>query len=148
MRNKVLILIGGLLLYACTPVVEKENEGRQSDTKASVFEEYKASELAALMRQMDNEMQVLRESVLRGDTVAPEGLRFDYAALHTATPTDSSSITPGYHEMSDAFLEAVARFRQEEPAKETYNMVIETCLACHRQLCPGPVQRIQKLHIP
>lgn len=156
-RNKSLIilaLVAGWVACTSAPEGKSEEERKKAieDSLAAcekpVFDEYKASELAALMRKMDGEMSQLKEKILAGHFSA-DSITMDYAGIKTATPTDPTVKTDVFAGMADAFLFNIGKLKEhgDGDPKEIFNTAIGSCLTCHEQFCPGPMVRIRKLKI-
>ena len=56
-----------------------------------------------------------------------------------------------YHkELGDCdffFLDTNFEWQEKEEIQEQYNTMLQLCVACHQQNCPGPIKKIQKLRI-
>lgn len=124
----------------------KEQETTARDT-VKVAPQLDRSELALLMREMYDEMKLVSDSLKSGKAVKTKYLE-RYREIHTATPTDSQKIDELYHGMSDAFLASYESFENSEAGQtEVFNAMVDQCLACHQQKCPGPAKIIRKLKI-
>lgn len=106
----------------------------------------KDSELALLMREMFEDGERIKAQVERGEM--PTRLK-DFAAIHAAIPTDSTVRGPVFTAFAEAYLESV---RQMEANDSTsvfrFNRMVDQCMNCHTEFCPGPKKRIKKLYIP
>jgi hypothetical protein len=107
-----------------------------------------SSELSLLMRRMEKQLVDARPGVLEGklnDRTYPA----DIDQLNTAKPTDAETKTEAFPVFADIYLKSVKTFLASKPEEltENYNNVVNSCLACHSQHCPGPVSRIRKLAI-
>jgi hypothetical protein len=105
------------------------------------------SELAVLMREMLHSADTMRANIKSGNP--PGKFPEAFLKLHTAKPTDADT----KHESFDAFatnyidnLQILCRSSQVESVKN-YNAVINTCLGCHNEHCPGPIKTIEKLFL-
>lgn len=154
-KNNWVFLGIAALVIACAQSpeesTEKSDEKAKADSLANcekpVFDEYKASELAALMRKMDADMRIYREHLLSGK-FNNDTLSFDYSAIKTATPTDPTVRGDMFNGMADAFLNNVNSLKNDDQdPKEIFNVAVASCLSCHEQFCPGPMVRIKKLKI-
>lgn len=106
-----------------------------------------SSELSLLMRKMEKQLVDARAAVLNGKYKGSYPKEFD--KIYTAKPTDNETKMPSYDVFANVYISAVKSFVSAKPADqiESYNNVVNTCLACHSQHCPGPVGRIKKLLI-
>ncbi|MGZ3862623.1 MAG: hypothetical protein ACXVPN_14670 [Bacteroidia bacterium] len=152
-KNKFFILISGicfvLTLSQCAQSPEKK-ETAQSDTaicKKPSVNPNGDSELALLMRQMLQSADSMKTSILAGKK--PENFPSGFFKIHSAKPTDADT----KHETFDGFasnyldnLQLSCKSPKEDIVKN-YNAVINTCLGCHNDHCPGPIKTIEKLLI-
>jgi cytochrome c553 len=106
------------------------------------------SELALLMREMDEEVRQWKTAMETGDT--PIVRDQYYERLVSATPTQPQMVGPTYDAYARLYENAVETFANstKEQATATYNGVISACVACHSDHCQGPIPRIKKLTIP
>ena len=100
------------------------------------------SEMALMMRQLYDDMLVLKKELELGNTIKEKQVSF--APIHLHTPTDSSFIKPGFMERSAAFSRTAQLFNAD-PNEGTYRAVVMGCVTCHQALCPGPLVRIDNL---
>lgn len=103
------------------------------------------SELALLMRSMFDDGVNIKEDLLKGE--APN-LRVDFLKIHTAKPTEEGkNTTPEYASYARAYEDAVKAFQASNPYQrvEAYQHMVNSCIQCHQEVCPGPVRKIKKL---
>lgn len=107
----------------------------------------KQSEMAALMNKMYDENEKIKKKILNGEM--PQGFPEDYLKIHTATLTDPSDRTPEFKGFSDVYIKNLRDVFEtnEESLKEKFNETINSCIACHKTTCIGPIPRIKKLLI-
>lgn len=104
------------------------------------------SELAWLMRQMYEDGEKIKLAVLNKQL--PEDFRAKFKNIHTATPTDESVKGEVFDSSAKAFLATLDKFYAEkENQVENFNLVVNACVACHQNYCPGPIKKIKKLTI-
>lgn len=105
-----------------------------------------SSELSLLMRKMEKQLVDARPAVMKDQYKGTYPAEFD--KLKTATPTDSETKTEYYDVFADLYTSAVKNlYAAKKYQVKAYNNVVNSCLACHSQHCPGPVGRIKKLMI-
>lgn len=107
------------------------------------------SELAALMRVMQDDLNARRDAVLRGDPVPPLGAA--HGRLRCSWPTDATMRRDPFDRLAVAYLEAEAAFDAAATAEDrrmAFGLVVNACLTCHQSSCPGPIAAIQKLDLP
>lgn len=97
------------------------------------------SELAQLMRDMDSRLNEISADSENGTW---SSLDFDFPAVTDLDPTTESMITSAVEAQSRAFEEIKAAYNAN-PSQEGYELIIQGCLNCHYQSCPGPIERIK-----
>lgn len=113
-----------------------------SDKKATKYPN-ESSELAQLMRDLADEMASAKKDLNQGKRINLS----DYSAMKTAEATKPEvPKTSTYQQMTDGFLAQVQAYNEsEDQSKVGFNSLVNTCIACHENLCPGPIVRIEKL---
>ncbi len=144
--KKISLLLLILVLFSC-----KEKKQQKVIITCNVpnkFQMYKASEMASLMRRMVEEHQLLKEQILQEKAIG--NFNEKYLNLHTAKLTVSSDRDPSFEFFSENFIKMQKELFKVPSAKrkETYNSIINLCVACHQGHCSGPIPRIKKLLIP
>ncbi len=138
---KRFLMMMACALVACTQPKEAEKEVRPRPINPNGD-----SELALLMRAMFDDGMRIKEQVQRGEQ--PTGLR-DFQAIHTAIPTDSTVRTPVFAAFSEAYLQSVRELEEGDSTSVfRFNRMVDQCMNCHSEFCPGPKKRIRKLYIP
>ena len=106
------------------------------------------SELALLMRKMYDEMALVSDSIEAGKEVSTDFLA-EFKRISSAHATEPEKIDEVYHSMANAFLENYKMFEEHANSDvEAFNIMIDNCLVCHQNKCPGPYKAIRKLKIP
>lgn len=150
MKNFLLILVI-LFSFSCQ---EKVNECNSCDeevkTEAVANEElvmYEPSELATLMQEMYEENKDWKEEILKGNI--PKDFPEKYKTIHSAQSTNENAGSEFYNGMASSYIKTIEELTNASPenAKERYNNMVNVCVQCHLQVCPGPVVRIKKLLI-
>lgn len=128
----------------CTSGQEGENE-MVAATEKKAIKMAADSELALLMRQFTAETESIRAALEAGED---HPLWSEIEALHSANPTDKASSGPVFEGFSEAFIAAVHAMQEADSLKVKYfNAVIDRCMDCHNEFCPGPRKRIAKFYI-
>jgi len=72
-----------------------------------------------------------------------------FEELHTAKATvHAKSESALYQAMAAAYLSAVTDLNATQTNRDSsFNIVVDQCMNCHEQLCPGPMVRIKNLYI-
>lgn len=105
------------------------------------------SELALLMRAMHENGMEVKQQLLAGEN--PE-LNVDCEKLFTAKATEPEKVaTPLYAGYAKAYESAVKSFKHEfnDNRIGTYKTMVDACMNCHREVCPGPMVKIKKMYL-
>ena len=105
------------------------------------------SELALLMRAMHENGMEVKQQLLAGEI--PE-LNVDCEKLLTAKATEPEKVaTPLYAGYAKAYESAVKSFKHEfnDNRIGTYKTMVDACMNCHREVCPGPMVKIKKMYL-
>ena len=105
----------------------------------------KDSELALLMRSMYDDSELIRKAITTKKL--PKDFRQKFAELHTAKPTDADVKNETYKAMGNYFLTNLEKVYTEKDQVKAFNLMVESCVACHKTFCPGPIKKIKKLTI-
>ncbi len=130
MRGFIFIL--ALIISSCSNKEEKQTITDPNNT----------SEMALLMRDMFNQLEVIKEKIEKGENLSSEQL--DFATIHKQKATDESFLKEGLVPMSKGYSLVVEDFNKN-PSKEKYKSIVNTCISCHISMCPGPLERIDNL---
>lgn len=138
MRKIAIALAAGImLLFACTSVESKEAP------KARL---YKRSELSLLMRQMHDAAKELKKNL--SDTVLRKEYKQLFEEIQSATPSDIDLKENNFDAFAYAWQESWKEMlaEKDKPA-EAFNRMVDQCLNCHNNRCPGPIPKIKRLKI-
>ena len=103
------------------------------------------SELALLMRDMFEESDSLKRLVMDGKQLS--GLK-KYQDIHSAIPTDPTVQGPVFEAFAEAYINSIEALEASDSASVfNFNHMVDQCMNCHTEFCPGPRKRIKKLYI-
>lgn len=148
-----ILFFSSVFFYQCTQNTESQTENVDSQ-KASIkptevdTTKYPNddSELAWLMRSMYEDGEKIKLAVQNKQL--PEDFREKFKNIHTATPTDAAVKGEVFDTSATVFLQTLDKFYTEkENQVENFNIVVNACVACHQNYCPGPIKKIKKLAI-
>ncbi len=139
----ILLITGALMMQVALP----GNNTATILADTSYVNPNVSSELALLMREMQQYSNTAKSDIKAGRNPAPYPKSFD--AINSAKISDNMSKSDYYESFAGVYLMAVKSYAKSLPADriDTYNNMVNTCLACHSQHCPGPVPVIKKLLI-
>ena len=103
------------------------------------------SELALLMRDMFDESDSLKQLVLEGKQLS--GLQ-KFEDIHSAIPTDPDASGPVFEAFAKNYIESIKVLEaSDSTAVFNFNHMVDQCMNCHTEFCPGPKKRIKQLYI-
>lgn len=103
------------------------------------------SELALLMRDMFEESDSLKQLVIDGKALS--GLK-KYQEIHSAIPTDPDVTGPIFEAFAKNYIESIKALEaSDSTAVFNFNRMVDQCMNCHTEFCPGPKKRIKQLYI-
>ena len=130
-------------------VLEPGIPGSPGHLIASTINPNGDSQLAVLMRNMRDDLRATREQLLQGKP--PGGLLKEHSQMRCVWPTDPSVRNTKYDEMASTYLYAVddlERAKTPKDRKMAYGRVLNGCVTCHQNTCPGPIASIVALELP
>ncbi len=156
-----LLVFFGVVSYSCTQATtQNETVGASkadsmlttstedscvTTTQGNYEDPNQASELALLMRAMYTDSEHIKQAVLAGKL--PEDVREKFKKIHLAVATETDMKDAAFSAMADVFLKNMDKLYDDKNQIEDYNVLVQSCLACHQNHCPGPISRIKKLVI-
>ncbi|MCF8465444.1 MAG: hypothetical protein K9G41_11415 [Flavobacteriales bacterium] len=103
------------------------------------------SELALLMRDMFEESDSLKQLIIEGRLLT--GLK-KYEDIHSAIPTDPTVKGPVFEAFAEAYINSLKELESSDSSSVfKFNTMVDQCMNCHAEFCPGPKKRIKKLYI-
>lgn len=144
MKKYVIFALLGLLIYGlgCQSPTPPED---QSEARPASLNPNGDSELAVLMREMFEEGERIKKEIAEGKKPT---IAVDYEAVLTAQATEpQKAASDTYHAFALTYIETMKALEKASPeeAGKLYVSMVNTCMDCHTQLCPGPKMRIKKL---
>ena len=150
MKKSIFTIALVAFIWSCNQHQDNANVSKPSadpESGMAIINGVERSELALLMRKMYDEMKLVKDSINRGYTVKTD-FYDEFKRIQTAHATEPEKIDDTYQAMAVAFLDNYASFEQTaENQTEAFNIMLQNCLVCHQQKCPGPVKAINKLKI-
>ena len=144
-RLLILSFILGLV-YSCSDSVEAEAEDtfRHPD---DIVNPNGDSELALVMRNLHFEADMIRAKLENNESVDLSVLRGLTVQLVTAAPTDSSVLDSNYYMLSDLLLKQLDNIPDGQNQRLEFNGMVGACVTCHKNTCPGPIDKINLLMV-
>jgi hypothetical protein len=151
--NKQLVplaILSVIVLWACGSgsTAPSQEPRKNAGTSPVPKTEHYVSPLAQLMRDMTAFADSTKQHLLRNEELLPFPAAFK--DMLTAEPTpgmvDHRTFDPfafSYLHQLDSLYKVVPTQRQQ-----AFDELVQYCAACHGQVCPGPLVRINKLRLP
>jgi len=138
MKNLTLLFIS-LWMFSCQQsTCDKPKKKRPINPNGD-------SELALLMRDMFEESDSLKQLVISGKELS--GLK-KYQDIHSAIPTDPTVTGPIFEAFAEAYIESIKALEKSDSSSVfKFNHMVDQCMNCHTEFCPGPKKRIKQLYI-
>lgn len=117
-----------------------------TDNKSPSYTMAVDSELTLLMRDMYNYYDTLKTDVITG--VLSDKVK-SFQDIHTAVATSPEKISNElYQGLASIYVNSAERLNRADVNKvEAFNLMVDNCMNCHQQMCPGPMVKIKKLYI-
>ena len=127
--------------------IDSKNQGT-SCTSSKPLNPNGDSELALLMRNMTTSTSCLKELIKQGKL--PDKFPEEFLKIHKAIPTDSAVKGAVFDALASSYLNGLNELYKSPKEELTihYNAVVQRCVDCHREFCPGPIKAINKLLLP
>lgn len=155
MRRPFLVTLALAVLAACTereapPPAAPEappTTGATHYSPVNTADEHRVSELAQLMRDMVLFSDSTKARLQRGADLLPKPTSFQRILTAESTPgmVDHRIFDP----LAMAYLRQLDSLYRVPAAQqgEAFDGLIQFCAGCHGNVCPGPLTRINKLHL-
>jgi hypothetical protein len=105
------------------------------------------SELALLMREMHEDGLRTKQQILDGEE---PNIKVKYHQLHTANATEPEKAASAAYKSFAAYYEATVKSLLESNDSNkaaSYQNMVDACMRCHQELCPGPMVKIKRLYL-
>jgi hypothetical protein len=105
------------------------------------------SELSLLMREMMRSADSMKTVIKSGNV--PEKFPDAFLKIHTAKPTDDDTKHASYDAFATNYIDNLQILCKSPKAEsiKNYNVVVNSCINCHNDHCPGPIKTIEKLFL-
>ena len=99
------------------------------------------------MRNMYDDGMITKQQLLDGKK--PE-VKVKFHQIHTAKATQPLELDLAtFNDLATSYEGSVQTFLDAEPADRvaTYHNMVNACMNCHKQVCPGPTRKIKHLYL-
>lgn len=149
LKPYIYILFLSVILFSCQ---EKKTECNTCDqelaqAKKEALISHEPSELAILMLEMYAANQDWKVEILKGNV--PKDFPEKYKQMHKAQSINEHAGKAFYNTMTTSYLKTIEDLTDASPenAPEKFNAMVNVCMQCHQEICPGPIPKIKKLYI-
>lgn len=147
MKKIFLLSMISVFVFACSQQTEADASSESSEFlhPDSIVNPNGDSELSLVMRHMHFEADKISKQIENGEEIDLSKFRSLAIRIQSAVPTDSSVLDEDYYNFSETILAQVENVSGGDAFE--FNSLVGTCVACHRNTCPGPITKINKLMI-
>lgn len=141
--KRFLFLLCGLMVFVSCKNTPKPAESVATEE----LEMYNPSEMTMLMKEMYISNEMLKEKIVNNDSLG--NFNATFLKIHNAVLTDRFERTRDFEEKAQTFIsnqEAIFNVSEEDRGVQ-FNLMVNSCIACHKTTCTGPIPRIKKLLI-
>jgi len=142
MRKLILLILGSIFFFSCDAA--KKETPKNNDEELVMYE---FSEMALLMEEMYKTNEDLKKKIVNKEAIGEFSDKF--LNIHSAVLTKPKDRDASFEIFSKAFVENQQAIFTASPdeVKDQFNVMVNTCIACHKTTCSGPIPRIEKLLI-
>lgn len=141
--NKIFIIILGSIFFLSCNTSKKETPVNNNEELVM----YEFSEMALLMEEMYKANEDLKNKIINKEAIGDFSDKF--LNIHSAVLTNPKDRDANFEIFSKAFIENQQAIFSASPneVKDQFNLMVNSCVACHKTTCSGPIPRIKKLLI-
>jgi len=134
-----------LIVIACS-ILTLANCGEKKCDASPNYTMAVDSELTLLMRDMFTYYDDIKDNVKDGTQAEKIKIfREVHKAVATSPEKSSSEL---YQAMATIYVQSAERLNNTSiNQQEAWNLMVDNCMNCHKQMCPGPMVRIKKLYL-
>ena len=103
------------------------------------------SELSLVMRQMFEDGMIVKQGILENKEI---NTILKHEDILTSISTDPETAeSDSYKAFASNYLQLMEKVNDENNPnrKAAYSDLVNSCIQCHKSLCPGPIVKIEKL---
>ena len=141
---KYILVIFSVLFLSCYQN-KTEDENPTCEKPKEDLQMYKASEMAILMEQMYVHNKLLREKIIKNDSLGE--LPKYFLNISVATMTKGKERDDFFNTKTGFFLKTQSEIYESKNTKNSFNAMVDACISCHEVKCGGPIERIKTLYI-
>lgn len=142
MRKLTILLLGSILFLSCNSTKKEAPKNVEEELVM-----YEFSEMALLMEEMYKANEDLKNKIVNKEAIGDFSDKF--LNIHSAVLTNPKDRDASFEIFSKAFIENQKAIYSASPdeVKNQFNLMVNSCVSCHKTTCTGPIPRIEKLLI-
>lgn len=142
MKEFILLILGGFLFLSCDAAKKETPKNNEEELVM-----YEFSEMALLMEEMYKTNEDLKQKIINKEAIGDFSDKF--LNIHSAVLTNPKDRDSSFEIFSKAFVENQQAIFSASPdeVKNQFNLMVNSCVSCHKTTCSGPIPRIKKLLI-
>ncbi|GGK42836.1 MULTISPECIES: hypothetical protein [Flavobacteriaceae] len=142
MRKLTILILGGIFFLSCDATKKEAPRNKEEELVM-----YEFSEMALLMEEMCKTNEDLKKKIVNKEGIGEFSDKF--LNIHSAVLTNPKDRDTSFEIFSKAFVENQQAIFLASPdeVKDQFNLMVNSCIACHKTTCSGPIPRIKKLLI-
>jgi len=142
MKRIILLILVSFFFLSCDAT--KKEASKNNDEELVMYE---FSEMALLMEEMYKTNEDLKRKIVNKEAIGDFSDKF--LNIHSAVLTNPKDRDVSFEIFSKAFIENQQAVFSASPdeVKDQFNLMVNSCIACHKTTCSGPIPRIKKLLI-
>ena len=106
---------------------------------------YSPSDLALEMRDIYAKLKIVGHELKNNEPVT-DSLLLGYERVLEVSGIEPADTNQSFQAFAQLWLGRVGAFKAEK-SEENYNAVMDGCVACHQERCPGPIPKIKRLKL-
>jgi len=144
LKTKLILFLVIGIVFSCS----QKPSSDEGTIDRDVPMEREPSELVILMQQMEAHILSLKKRQNRGDSVLTSDF-IDYSGMLTLSTTKGVNRDALFENNAADWMDRLKKLTESPSAdqEEVFNGLVSSCVDCHKNYCPGPIKRIEKLHI-
>lgn len=134
-----------VLISFCFILLGCFSEKKNSTKKLTELMVTETSEMSLLMQNMYNYNLKLKNKIVNRKKL--DSLPVWFLNIKTAKLTETKKRSDFFETQSNLFLKNQSEIYWSKKPVQQFNVMVNNCISCHENKCPGPIDKIKKLYI-
>lgn len=136
-----------LLFASCSSNQEKDSKEADAENCTNPNTDH-PKPMALKMRSMYQQVEKMNSLLLAGKSI--DSTDFPIPAFVDLEPTDSTVVTTIFKQKAENYNLAFSHLLESKghDQKTAFNNLLQSCITCHQENCPGPIKKIRRLILP